>query len=77
MDETQGKGVECLSRHNLEAVGNKLFVFGEGGAFEYLVASVQGIVEEWMPYMSHMGANLMCASGFEDAFHESDVAETL
>ena len=45
--KAEDEGMERLSRHEAEAVLDKLLVAREGGAFEDAVAAVCGIVEEW------------------------------
>ena len=75
--EAEDEGVEGLPGQELEAVHDVLLVLGEGGAFEYLVAAIGGVVEEGMADMAHVGTDLVGAAGLEDAFYEGDIAEAL
>ena len=75
--KAEDEGMECLTRHEAEAVFDKLLVAREGGAFEDAVATIGGIVEEGVSEVLHVGTYLMGAACLQDAFHEGDVAETL
>ena len=73
--EAEGFGVERLAGAGVEAVLDELPVFGEGGAFEDFVAAVVFVVEEGVADVFEVGADLVCAPGFEDAFDDVDVSE--
>ena len=75
MVEGEGLGVERLAGAGGKAVGDELAVFGEGGAFEDLVAAVVGVVEEGVADVLEVGADLVGAPGFEDALDDVDVGE--
>ena len=77
MYETQGQRVQCLTRACLEAVVYELLVTGKLCAPQDLVAPVALVVEERVPQMLHVGADLMRAPRFEHTFHQGDVAEAL
>jgi len=68
-------GVEGLSWAEVEAVVDELSVSCGGVAFEYEVAAVAWVVEEWVSDVFHVCADLVCASGFEGAFGEGGVGE--
>ena len=74
--ETENEGVECLAWQQSKVVFDKLLVARESGAFQNAVASVGCIVKEGMAYVAHVGADLVSAAGFKDAFHQRHVAET-
>ena len=67
--------MQCLTRTDFEAIFHKLLVFGGSVAFQYLVASVSGIVEEGVPDVFHVYANLMRSPRFEPALHKRNVSQ--
>ena len=77
MHETECTGVQGLSRTYRKAIFNELAVFGGGGAAQYLVAAVAYIVEQRMPDMLHVYANLMGAPRLKHAFHHGNIAKRL
>ena len=46
MIKSKGFRVQCLSGNKFEAVFHELPVFGEGGTFQYLVATIFKVVEQ-------------------------------
>lgn len=75
--ETECLGVQCLSWADLEAVVDELPVACRCGSFEYLVAAVAFVVEQYMANVLHVCSDLMCASCFQYALHECGVAKSL
>ena len=69
--------MECLTRTDFEAVSDETLVVPALCAAQNLCAAVAFIVEERMPDVFHVHPDLMGSSGFEDAFHECDIAEAL
>ena len=68
--------MESLAREQLEAVFDELPVFGIYGALSDLGSVIPFVIEERMAYPVEMHPYLMCPSGFEPAFHDSDISES-
>ena len=66
--------VECVARHGVEAVLDKLLILRKGCTLQYLVATIALIVEERVTYILHMNANLMGTARFETALHQRYIA---
>ena len=65
--------MERLTRQQVETVLYKLFVFTEGCPFQYLVAAVIGIVEQWMADVLHVCSDLVCAPCFQLAADQGHI----
>ena len=70
MLEAQRLSMQRLSWHEGEAVADELLVLGDGGAFEDAVATIRFVVEERVPDVLQMHANLVRATGLQLAFDE-------
>ena len=77
MGKTECARVQHLSRTESKAVFDILLVFLRAQAFENLASSVFLVAEKRMPYMLHVHANLVGASGLESALDERDIWEAL
>ncbi len=76
MNESQSLGVQCLSRAQLKAILDELLVFRIDGALSYLRSAVPFVIEQRMPDIIHMYADLVRPSGFKTAFHHGYIAES-
>ena len=74
MNEAKRAGMKGLTRTYLKTIGHELAVGSRIDPTENLVAAVARIGKERMADMFHVGADLMCASRFENAFHKTDRA---
>ena len=77
MGEAERLGMQHLSRTEGEAVFDKLAVFLRTQSFEDFASAVFLITKEWVPYMLHMHAYLVCASCFQSTLDERDIRELL
>ncbi len=75
MSKPELLGMESLPGKYLEAILHELPVFGKGCALQDLIAPVIGIIEQRMPDMLHMNADLMRPAGFEPAFDQRNVPQ--
>ena len=73
MDEAQGLGVKRLAWAQREAVLDKLLVARELISPQDLVSSVACVSEERMPYVAHMGTDLVRTSRLEATLDPADV----
>ena len=76
VNKAEASGVQCMSRQQFETVFDKLLVFGEGGAFEDPISAISFVVEQRVPDILHVDANLVGATGFETTFDQVDLTET-
>ena len=77
MHETEGLGVESLARTQGETIVNELFILRVDSSLADLRAAVSGIVEQRMADIIHVDTDLVRTTGFQTAFHDRDIAETL
>ena len=77
MDEAQRLGVERLAWALLEAVVDELGIARRGVAAQYLVAAVALVVEQRMPYVTHVNANLVGAASLELALYHRHMIQVL
>lgn len=77
MLESEGLGMEHLTRTEFETVVDELTVLGCALPLEYLVATISGIGKKRMTYVAHVGTYLMGASRLKYTFDEGSITETL
>ena len=77
MHESEGTGVQRLTRTSLEAVLHKLAVGSRGGTLENLVATVALVVEERVSQVLHVHTDLVRTSRLENTLHESHIADAV
>ena len=75
MHETEGSGMQRLPWTLLESVEHKLAVAACALATEYFRSAVAFVAEQRVTDVFHVSPYLVCASRFENTFHEGDVAE--
>lgn len=77
MLESEGLGMEHLTRTKAEAVVDELAVFGCALPFEHLIATISCIGKEGMTYVAHVGTYLMGAPRFKHTLDKGRITETL
>ena len=69
MYESEGTGVQGLSRTGGEAIAHESIVRCRAESAQGCIAAVACIVEQCVAYVAHMHPYLVCASGLEHAAH--------
>ena len=77
MLESEGLGMEHLTRTEFETVVDELTVLGCALSFKYLIATISGIGKERVSYVAHVGTYLMGAPRLKYTFDEGSITETL
>lgn len=75
MYKPQCLGMQGLTGTDFETVVYKLFVFAEMSSFQDFMTAIAFVVEQRVPDIFHVYANLMGASGLKHTFHQRDVAQ--
>lgn len=75
MYKSQCLGMQGLTGTDFETVVYKLFVFAEMSSFQDFMTAIAFVVEQRVPDIFHVYANLMGASGLKHTFHQRDVAQ--
>ena len=74
MGKTKRFGVQGLAGTECETIVDKLLVFGERCAFQYLMPPILCIVEERMADVFEMRPDLMGTPGFQNTFHNVHIS---
>lgn len=76
VDKADGLGVQGMPGADSEAIVDELPVPGKHGSLHDLIAAVGIVVEQRMPDMLHVNADLVGAARFQDALYQGDISET-
>ena len=77
MCESECPCMQGLPWTGFKAVSDELPVSYSVGASQNFVTSISFVAEEGVSDVFHVSTDLMRTSGFESAFHESDVSQVL
>ena len=77
MDKAKCAGMEGLTRADVEAIVDKLLIFGKMCTLQDLVSSVSLVVEEDVANVLHVHTYLVGTSRLEATLNQCDVSEAL
>src|ERR1700677_4544308 len=72
VDKADGLCVQSLPRADIEAIVDELPVPGKDGSLYDLITAVGVVVEQRMPDMLHVYADLVGTARFQDALYQGD-----